>query len=87
MSSYIIGARKRKFDFKLNLDWFINNWNKQCVYCGDTINGIGIDRIDSLKGYTEDNVVTCCSMCNTMKLNYRKEEFIEHCKKISNYNY
>lgn len=83
---YKRGAKKRNLAFKLTLNWFIDNWNKQCAYCGDVINGIGVDRIDNLKGYAEDNVVICCEMCNKMKLNYRKENFIEHCLKITNYN-
>jgi hypothetical protein len=35
----------------------------------------GIDRIDSSKGYTEDNVVPCCSSCNYAKLNMTQHEF------------
>ena len=27
----------------------------------------GIDRVDSSKGYVEDNVVSCCKYCNTAK--------------------
>jgi len=35
----------------------------------------GIDRIDSSKGYTPDNVVTCCRTCNTAKMNMPIDEF------------
>lgn len=37
-----------------------------CVYCGDT-KRIEIDRMDSKKGYTKDNVVSACRRCNTIK--------------------
>ena len=44
----------------------------------------GIDRLDSTKDYTIDNVVPCCPRCNYMKhiLNY--DEFLSHIKKIYN---
>lgn len=35
----------------------------------------GIDRIDSSKGYTEDNVVPCCERCNRAKLDMTLDEF------------
>jgi hypothetical protein len=35
----------------------------------------GIDRIDSSKGYEEDNVQPCCKHCNYAKNNRTDEEF------------
>ena len=46
----------------------------------------GIDRIDSSKGYTIDNCVPCCEMCNKMKLDHSKEFFLKHVTKIYNFN-
>ncbi len=52
-----------------------------CNYCGlkpqfpHTRNGI--DRIDSSKGYTEDNCVACCVFCNRAKNDYTLGEFKE----------
>lgn len=86
MMTYKRGARDRKLLFNLDLKFFEENFNKQCAYCGDTIKGIGIDRVDSSIGYEIDNVVMCCEMCNKMKLHHRKEVFIEHCRKITNFN-
>lgn len=54
-----------------------------CVYCGakaDPLNGI--DRVDSAMGYTYGNVVSCCSVCNMMKLRMLPAEFIAHIRKI-----
>lgn len=45
----------------------------------------GIDRIDSSKGYSDDNCVSCCSMCNLMKNNYSVYDFLNHINKISSY--
>ena len=35
----------------------------------------GIDRIDSTKGYFNDNVVSCCKVCNRAKSNLSLEDF------------
>lgn len=40
-----------------------------CFYCGAApIPVNGIDRVDNSRGYVEDNVVSCCTVCNTAKL-------------------
>ena len=44
----------------------------------------GIDRIDNTKGYTKENTVTCCTQCNTAKLNFTLEEFKTWIKNIYN---
>jgi hypothetical protein len=38
----------------------------------------GLDRIDSSKGYTRDNVEPCCVICNTMKWTLSKKDFLKH---------
>lgn len=42
-----------------------------CFYCGksliETETGAGLDRIDNSKGYTFDNVLPCCRMCNGVR--------------------
>ena len=49
-------------------------------------NANGVDRIDSNFGYTENNCVSCCATCNTMKGAMSHTEFIAHLKRIlSNY--
>jgi len=42
----------------------------------------GIDRIDSSKGYTEDNVVPCCGRCNEGKMSQTKEDFLYWIKRV-----
>ena len=62
-----------------------------CEYCGgysDELNGVkfnGVDRIDSSQGYTVENSVPCCGMCNQMKMFYDLHDFLEHAKAITNY--
>lgn len=35
----------------------------------------GVDRVDSTKGYFNDNVVTCCKICNRAKSNLSLDDF------------
>ncbi len=37
----------------------------------------GLDRIDSSKGYTKNNTVTCCEICNKAKRDMSQELFLE----------
>ncbi len=43
----------------------------------------GLDRIDSTKGYLLENVVTCCYQCNTAKMDYTQEEFLQLVNRIA----
>ncbi len=70
--------------FELTQDEFKCFWQKPCFYCGDSIRTIGLDRIDSSKGYTFDNVVSCCATCNRMKLDSTLQNFIKRCGVIWN---
>ncbi len=42
----------------------------------------GLDRIDSLKGYTLDNIVSCCKICNIAKHNMTQNEFLLWIKSV-----
>jgi hypothetical protein len=46
----------------------------------------GLDRIDSTKGHTLDNVVPCCWPCNWAKSNRTREEFLAHIRMIFNHS-
>lgn len=73
-------CKKRGFQFDLPLELFHDLMEGHCHYCGDE--GGGIDRIDSSKGYTPDNTVSCCWVCNAMKSNHSTEVWIAHMKKV-----
>ena len=45
----------------------------------------GIDRIDSKKDYTIDNVVTCCLNCNIAKMDLTQNQFYDMIKNIYEY--
>lgn len=46
----------------------------------------GLDRIDSNKKHTLDNVVSCCWLCNEMKKNRSYQSFMDHIKRIYEYS-
>lgn len=86
-TTYRISARKRKLEFTLTEENITHIVTQPCFYCNTfKYETSGIDRIDSSIGYILENCVPCCFMCNRMKSNYSAEDFIEHCKKIADYN-
>ena len=75
-SEYKKSAKTRGHSFDLSVQEFESFWQKDCSYCGSAIVTIGLDRINSLAGYSIDNVVSCCSSCNTMKMCLQEEEWL-----------
>lgn len=79
---YKNNAHRRDIQFYITIDEFAELWQKACVYCASEIETIGIDRVNSSKSYTVDNVVPCCARCNEMKMNASTEDWINQMKKI-----
>lgn len=52
---------------------------------GRTNTNVSIDRIDSSKGYTKDNIWLICSAVNFMKSNLNLEEFKQYYQAVINY--
>lgn len=69
-------------EFALTPNDFLKYSNVDCYYCGQKINGVGFDRVDSRKGYVLSNVVPCCQKCNMAKYNMEESVFWGHIKKI-----
>jgi hypothetical protein len=98
-SSYIRGAKKRNLTYNLTDEQFDKLIVGQCNYCGSSLQNVkkgqgktsgdfhytGIDRIDSNEGYFLNNCVSCCWICNNMKNNYTKKQFISHIEAIYEY--
>jgi hypothetical protein len=59
--------------------------NFGCRRRGDDVTA-SLDRIDSFKPYTDDNIQWVHKHINAMKLNHSEEYFIELCKIVANYN-
>lgn len=84
-NEYQRGATKRSLEFTLTFPIFQQLVQDKCYYCHHKIDSEvnGIDRIDNSKGYTPDNCVTCCEMCNIMKGPYNQLYFLQKCAYIS----
>jgi hypothetical protein len=83
-NGYIQNAKSRELKFELTKEQFHSLAATSCHYCGTCQeNGNGIDRVDNTKGYTMDNVVPCCSLCNIrIKQEWKWEVVLEHLRKI-----
>lgn len=75
-------AKKRNHNFELTLEVFESYWQNNCSYCGDKIDTIGLDRVDNNLGYTLENIVPCCYVCNRMKQELSFNNWINKMKKI-----
>lgn len=82
---YQYRANAKSLVFNLSLEEFNDLISKDCTYCGIP-NANTLDRINSDKGYTIDNVTPCCIKCNMMKSKWTTDEFISHIRKIYNHN-
>jgi hypothetical protein len=90
--NYKISAKNRGLEFSMTIQDIYGLIHKPCFYCGivdenthnaarlnteEKIKYNGIDRKNTMLGYVKNNIVPCCSMCNTAKLNHTEEEFKE----------
>lgn len=61
-----------------------------CFYCGyfnkDEEKYIGVDRINSEIGYTKENCVSCCTICNYMKNSMDVASFLRKVREIAIFN-
>jgi hypothetical protein len=87
-SKYKCSATFKKFDFLITKEYFDTKIKEQCYLCGklpSLTHKNGLDRLDSLIGYIESNLQTCCGNCNYMKNNYKLDTFLDKCMLISIY--
>jgi len=93
--NYRARARRAGMEFSLTKEEFRELTQRDCHYCGiapgttivcaESTGGYvynGLDRIDSSGGYTPDNVVPCCTMCNRAKRDYSEGEFLSWVKRL-----
>lgn len=84
---YKRAAEKRNYYFELTQDEVKELCLGECYYCGTLPNLYnGIDRVDNEIGYTIDNVVSCCKICNIAKNNLSADDFLAHIHKIVEHN-
>lgn len=91
-------AKDRGLSWELNYEQVEKLINAPCYYCGmersnhkvtknckDGYDHNGIDRIDSSMGYTSDNVVSCCKICNYAKRDMEQREFILWAQRVASH--
>jgi len=89
---YKINATKRHLLFDLTEQQFSEITAHRCSYCNDynrlshpskkIAQHCGIDRKDNSKGYTIENCIPCCTICNRMKEKMSIKDFVDQCKRI-----
>lgn len=88
-------AKKKNRGFYLSFKKLIKITSQNCYYCGEkpsnrSSNGFnngdylynGIDRKNNNLGYTTNNCVPCCKICNIAKNNRNEKEFYKWIKKV-----
>lgn len=89
-------ATKRNIDVTLTFEDFLEFTKiEDCYYCGSSVvwneytsrsrHASNLDRQDNSVGYIKKNCVACCQRCNLMKHKHSPSEFINHCRKIVEY--
>ena len=85
----LLSNRNKKFkESKLiTIEEFREIVKKPCTYCGESVEVMGVDRVNNELGYTIENSTPCCMVCNFMKRVLSKEKFLEHIQKVYNNNF
>lgn len=96
-ATYIRNANRRNLEFALTFEYFCELTEKKCYYCGAEpervyyrserveyhyIKTNGIDRADNNGGYSEQNSVPCCEICNRGKSNLTPEAWESHIARL-----
>lgn len=76
-------AEVRHLSFTLTREELGAFWEQPCHYCGGLSPGVGLDRVDNTCGYEPGNVVPCCGLCNSWKLDLSEAAFREHLGRVS----
>lgn len=95
---YKSNASRRGHEFILTDEEFKALTEQDCHYCGvhpsteltcKSYNGHytynGVDRVDNTKGYTKENTVPCCGVCNKAKSTMSQEAFLGWIQRLINY--
>lgn len=67
--SAFYNARNKNIPFALTIAEYREVISRPCEYCKAALprTGSGLDRVVSSGGYEKDNVVSCCTICNSVK--------------------
>jgi hypothetical protein len=94
-SSYVSNAKLRNKSFDIEKSDFIKLLKGNCFYCNSEPKNIyfssyynvtynGVDRRNNDLGYTLENSVSCCKMCNIAKNNNTEQDFKNWIERVYN---
>lgn len=98
--TYKSRALKSGLEFEIDVEAFRSLTQEYCHYCGSPPNNTmkrktgkhvsvlkynGLDRIDSTRGYTLENVVPCCGICNHAKHTMSYHDFTNWLTTVVNF--
>lgn len=85
---YKSSAIAKQLDFEIKIDEYKTIVILPCHYCGivQEKGFNGLDRMDSTAGYVMGNCVSCCQMCNYMKVNLSANIFVERAEHIATFH-
>ena len=89
-SQFKSGALRREIPVSIDQHHYAQLIVSPCHYCwGEPTQAsrIGIDRMDSKKGYSLENCVPCCPVCNFMKNTMKYADFLSHVQLIAGHVY
>ena len=87
-TSYQQKSERLGIHFQITREEFERVRSAPCYLCGkvcSTIHTNGVDRVDSNRGYTHDNIRPCCGQCNWMKYDFDLESFMVKLEQIYHY--
>ena len=86
-------AKKKNIEWNLSLGFLLSLWEKQqskCAYSGVPLtfeenhpHTVSLDRLDSSKAYTEDNVQFVCTIVNYIKQRFSEDAFFDYCSLVA----
>lgn len=96
---YKANAKRMGRTFDLTEAQWFEMIASNCYYCGSPPNNVwkhrssdevfrynGVDRVDNGRGYSPENTVSCCAACNMMKRSMSADTFIDHVRRIAEFN-
>lgn len=71
-----------KQEKNLTMEERVEMWFEPCYLCGRK-HAFGVDRVDSMDGYSKETCQPCCSIyCNYMKCDWNLADFLNHVRNI-----
>jgi hypothetical protein len=96
---YVYQAKCRGLSFELTKEEFKALTKRDCHYCGIEPQQVsnsgkkyssyiynGVDRKNNNQGYTEENSVPCCGVCNKAKRDMSLSQFMEWIERLTKFN-